>query len=388
VAHLWGWQYHGKDTGYPAVAEVNPRVGGLEGLRKLLAEGPLHNCDITLSDNYDDAYRSSPAWDPAIIARRPDGELWRSRNWTGEDSYVIGLAKYMEGPGLERVRYTCQQYALRETIHVDVLSYFTIRNDWDPQKPASGIKNLFDGRYRVIDEFRKYGLDVSSEAMRYAAIGKISFFWHISPQKPCPFGGKSIPLQPMIYRKSAVWGEGGDHGSLLDRIMNTFFYNGCMHLILKEDTDWKDIADLYYLNLVPWFKIMNRNIDSFERRGDRTIIGLEGNSRIEQDWSAKTYSVIVDGIEISRDLATYCQLDRDRVAFYSQSERDLAAPLPAGWAAEQVAAIAISPSGAEIARLDAGDGLIRLHVPARQPILVFRDGPAAKKRLLQNAERN
>jgi hypothetical protein len=40
---------------------------------------------VTFSDNYDDAYKSSPAWDPKIMARRPDGQLWLSRNWTGED---------------------------------------------------------------------------------------------------------------------------------------------------------------------------------------------------------------------------------------------------------------------------------------------------------------
>ncbi|MGH9529276.1 MAG: hypothetical protein ACRD2S_05075, partial [Terriglobales bacterium] len=27
VVHLWGWQYRGKDTGYPAVAQVNKRLG-------------------------------------------------------------------------------------------------------------------------------------------------------------------------------------------------------------------------------------------------------------------------------------------------------------------------------------------------------------------------
>ena len=27
IVHLWGWQYRGKDTGYPAVQEVNQRIG-------------------------------------------------------------------------------------------------------------------------------------------------------------------------------------------------------------------------------------------------------------------------------------------------------------------------------------------------------------------------
>lgn len=382
VAHLWGWQYRGKDTGYPAVAEVNQRIGGLDGLRKLLAEGPKHGCRVTFSDNYDDAYRSSPAWDPAIIARRPDGELWLSRNWTGEDSHVIGLAKYMRGPGPERVRFTCEHYGLRETIHVDVLSYFTVRNDWDRDCPASGVKNLFEGRYRVVDEFKKYGVDVSSEAMRYAAIGKISFFWHIASHRPCPFDGKPIPLQPMIYRKSAIWGEGGSGGALVDRIMNTLFYNGCMHLILRHDIDRKDVTDLYYLDMVPWFKVMNRNIESFHREGDRTVIGLEGDSRIEQDWVTKSYTVTVDGIEISRDLATFCQLDTECIAFYAHTDRELSSPLPRDWKASELAAMALSSDTAEPFAFDLADDRIRVKVPARQPILVFRDAATSRKRTL------
>jgi hypothetical protein len=382
LAHLWGWQYHGKDTGYPAVAEVNERVGGLEALRKLLAEGPTYGCRVTFSDNYDDAYKSSPAWDAKIVARRPDGELWLSRNWTGENSYIIGLAKYMAGPGPERVRYTCQHYGLRETIHVDVLSYFTVRNDWDPDHSASGIKNLFEGRYKVVDEFKKYGIDVSSEAMRYAAIGKISFFWHIASHKSCPFGGQPIPLQPMIYRKSAIWGEGGGNGTLIDRVMNTLFYNGCMHLILRNDIERKDVTDLYYLDLVPWFKIMSRNIESFQREGDRTVIGLEGNSRIEQDWAAKTYSVIVEGVEIARDLATFCRLGKDRVAFYAQTERELSVPLPKDWRPADAVAIALSTDTSEPLAFDVADGHIRVRVPAQRPVMVFQDGAAARKRIL------
>jgi hypothetical protein len=381
IAHLWGWQYRGKDTGYPAVAEVNQRVGGPEKLKHLLEEGPKHGCRVTFSDNYDDAYRISPAWDPAIIARRPDGELWLSRNWTGEDSYIVGLAKYMAGPGPERVRYTCVHYGLRETIHVDVVSYFTVRNDWDPSHPASGIKNLFEGRYKVLEEFKKHGVDVSSEAMRYAAIGKISFFWHIASHKQCPFGGKPIPLQPMIYRKSALWGEGGNNGPLIDRIMNTLFYNGCMHLILRNDIDRKDFSDLYYLNLLPWHNVNRRNIESFQRDGEKTIIGLEGNSKIELDWAAKTYSVVVDGIEIARDLATFCQLDSDRIAFYAQTQRELSAPLPKGWKATEISALALSPEKAEPFAVRVADGRIRVSIPERQPVIVYKTHAKAEKSL-------
>src|SRR4029077_1347740 len=199
-------QYRGKDTGYPAVREVNQRIGGYDAMMNLMQKANAYTCIATRSYNYDDAYRSSPAWDPKIIARRPDGELWESRNWTGENSYIIGLAKYMAGPGMERIRYTCERYKLPKTTHVDVLSYFSIRNDWDHEHPASGIKNLQEGRYKVLDEFKKCGLDIVSEQLRYAFIGKNSVNDNGPTGGPSPFGGDVIPLAATIYRRSAIWG--------------------------------------------------------------------------------------------------------------------------------------------------------------------------------------
>lgn len=90
VVHLWGWQFKGKDTGYPAVNAVNERIGGYDGMMRLMEQGGALNATVTLSDNYDDAYRSSPEWDDAIIAQRPDGQLWKSRSWTGESRTFWG----------------------------------------------------------------------------------------------------------------------------------------------------------------------------------------------------------------------------------------------------------------------------------------------------------
>ncbi len=209
VVHLWGWQFHGKDTGYPAVNVVNERIGGYDGMMQLMKQGAALNATVTLSDNYDDAYRSSPAWNDALIARRPDGQLWKSRSWTGEEFYILGLAKYMDGAAPERIRYTCERYRLKHTTHVNVLSYYTIRNDWDPRHPASGVRNLVDGRYKVLKDFAEQGVDVSSEALRYPMIGHISCYWYLTGPPPCPFGGTAIPLVPLVYGDSAIWGLSG-----------------------------------------------------------------------------------------------------------------------------------------------------------------------------------
>ena len=380
IVHLWGWQYRGKDTGYPAVQEVNQRIGGYDGMMKLMEKAKAYNCIATLSDNYDDAYRSSPAWDEKIIARRPDGELWESRNWTGENSYIIGLAKYMDGPGMERVRYTCERYKLPKTTHVDVLSYFSIRNDWDPEHPASGIKNLRDGRYKILHEFAKRGVDVSSEALRYAFIGKISSFWYMTGPGTCPFGGTAIPLLATIYRKSAVWGQSGRTTTVAERIMKTLFYNGCSHAIVRADMNLNDALDTFYLIMVPWFQLHARHIESFRREGERTVIGVEDNAVIDIDWNAKAYTASLDGSPICSEAGTFCPLDNDRIAFYSLTAQELTANLPRGWQASEVRASKLSANGAEEFQISVDGSRVKARVEARIPVIAYRNDAVRRQR--------
>jgi hypothetical protein len=349
-------------------------------MMRLMQNAKQYNCIATLSDNYDDAYRSSPAWDEKIIARRPDGQLWESRNWTGENSYIIGLAKYMAGPGMERVRYTCERYRLPKTTHVDVLSYFSIRNDWDPEHPASGIKNLREGRYKVLEEFAKRGVDVSSEALRYAFIGKISDFWYMTGPGTCPFGGDPIPLLPAIYRKSAVWGQSGKTTGPADRVMKTLFYNGCAHAIVRADMNLDDALDTFYLVMVPWFQLHARNIESFRREGTRATIGLEANATIEVDWAAKTYSASLNGTPIVGMESTFCLLDQDRIAFYSIAAKELSTPLPAAWQPDQIRAAKMTVNGPQDIQASTAGGQIRVAVEARQPVIVYRTEEAKQRR--------
>lgn len=371
VAHLWGWQYKGKDSGYPAIDEVNQRIGGYDGLMKLMSAGREHNCNVTFSDNYDDAYRSSPAWDDKLIARRPDQELWKSRNWTGEDSYILGMAKYVKAAGLERVDRTCEKYQLRETTHVDVLSYYAIRNDWDEVNPASGYKNLVEGRYKILEQFAKHGVDVSSEAVRYPFIGKISFFWTMTNPQPCPFDGKPIPMLPTIYRQSGVWGF-GPRGELIDRLLNVFFYNAAPHVMFHAGTDRREITDLFYFAMAPWFRIHKRKVEGFRRDGDRTLIELEENARIDVDWKAKTYAVFADGAQIASTFATFCPMGDDRIAFYAQQAGELSATLPPGWAPKNIAAFALSADRNERIKHRVENGKVIVQVAARHPVLVYR----------------
>jgi hypothetical protein len=371
LVHLWGWQFRGKDTGYPAVNVVDERIGGYDGMMRLMDRARPLNATVSLSDNYDDAYRSSPAWNEDMIARKPDGELWKSREWTGEESYIQGLAKYMEGPGPERVRYTCERYKLPGTLHVDVLSYFAIRNDWDPKHPASGIRNLYAGRYRVLEEFKKHGVDVTSEGLRYPWIGKISMCWYAGGPTPCPFGGQPVPMLSMIYRKSAVWGRAGNSGDLPLLLM--MFYGEAQHSIFNGDAPVERMLDSFYLAMVPWFRLHLLAIEGFERRENRTITTLEGTgNHVDIDWEKKSYSVTLDGAEVARDSSTFCPLGKDRIALYSIADGPLTATLPPGWNTKEIAAKTLFADRSEPAKFDLEGRRVTVQMQARRPAILYK----------------
>ncbi|MBV9084454.1 MAG: hypothetical protein JOZ62_17400 [Acidobacteriaceae bacterium] len=376
--YLWGWQFRGKDTGYPAVNEVNARAGGYAALIKLITDSRAVNANVSFSDNYDDAYKSSPAWDPKYIARQPDGRLWESRNWTGETSYILGLAKYMAGPGTERVHYTCKEYPVRDTYLIDVLSYYPIRNDWDPEHPASGIKNLTEGRYKVLDEFKKCGLDIVSEQLRYAFVGKNSVNDNGPTGGASPFGGEPIPLAATIYRHSAIWGLSGQAWRNAPEIYS-LFYNG--HEFFGGPETPEHLAAFYYGMMIPWYQVHYREVESYQREGNRTRIGLADNSSIDIDWKSGRYTVVVNGTEIAKDGDTFCPVGLDRIAFYSKNGGRLSARLPAAWNTKAIAALALFPDHAEEVPVATSGGMLAVAADAGRPIMVFRDGPAARKKM-------
>jgi hypothetical protein len=389
IARIWGWQYHGKDTGYPAVDKVNERLGTYEELIQLKQTVKACNAIIALSDNYDDAYKSSPEWNPAFVAKRPDQELWVSRNWTGEISYVLGLAKYMEGAGAKRARLTCERYHIDTVAHIDVLTYYSIRDDWDATKPASGVKNLVRGRYRVLDIFKEYGVDVSSELIRYAFIGKVSSYHYGVAGGSCPFGGDPIPLQAALYRKSAIWGQGSDPEEIAHNVASEVFYNGHGYLSFSEDPPFNvpvdRMAELYYLSHLPWRELHDLNLETFEHRGDVTVMGFENGAVAELDLKTNEYVIRVNNREIARSGSTFCPIDDERIAFYSVKDCRLSARVPESWDEEKVAAIALAVYAGDRGEIavQCNNHIATLHVPARQPVILYRYGAEAKARLLE-----
>lgn len=370
IVHMWGWQFKGKDTGYPAVTEVDERLGGYDGMMRLMESAKKYNATVTLSDNYDDGYRSSPAWNEEIVARRPDGELYNSRSWTGEKSYILGLAKYVRHGALDRVAYTCKQYKLPGTTHIDVLTYYAVRNDWDRKNPASGYINLVDGKYRVLDAFHQHGIDVSSEAPRYPFMGKVSFFWQGCGIRPCPMGGRAIPMFPAVYRQVAVWGDGMRRGEAHPGAQQVF-YGGGPRFMTRFDEDRLNVAETFYLQALPWILLHRRNILSFKEDGTESHIEIEGGE-IRVSLETGEYSVVIGEREVATPTWVACPLGDDRLVFYSVAARTFRIPMPAGWNAQSLKAHSPTKTGMQPAEISHANGEMIVAVAPRRPVIVSR----------------
>jgi hypothetical protein len=369
VAYISGWVYDGQDTGYPSEDVVNRSLGSYEELMQLMAESRRLNANVSVNVNYDDAYKSSPQFDPAFIAREPDGAIWKSRAWDGEDSYVVGMAKYVRGGwARQRIEATMARYKLRSAMLIDAFSWFAIRNDWDRAHPASGYTNLVDGKWEILDEFRRRGVNVTSEQFRYPMLGKLALSVNGPEPRECPFGGEQVPLTAVIYRKAAVFGDSGDG---VFRPQLNLFWNSRPGVWYEHKTDRKAMTDFYYLIVLPYNKVHLLDVETYAAGGTMREIGLERDSKIVMDAAGASYKVVCNGATIAVDESTTCPVDESRIAFYSRAGGRLSYPVPPAWRASEMTARALTIDGRKAFPVRAENGQIVVDCPAQMPVMVY-----------------
>ncbi len=370
-----GWVYDGQDTGFPSEDKINESLGNYEELRALIDGSEPLNANVTVNVNYDDAYKSSPIFSEAFIARRPDEALWKSRAWDGEDSYIVGMAKFVEGGWADRrINYTVDRYKIKHSILIDAMSWYAIRNDWDVKHPASGYKNLVDGKYRIIEQFKERGIAVTSEQFRYPFAGKLAESMDGPGVSQCPFGGEAVPLVATVFRGAAIWGTNGE--TLLDPGQQ-LFWNTRSGLWFQADTDRTRITDFYYLVVLPFSKLHALSVERYESEGAVRRVFLERRSSVSLNTETGSYTAELDGLIISRDHAVMCPIDEHRVAFYARTAQKLTHPLPAGWNAADVRACVLTTQGRSVHKVEIAGGEMIVEVSPHQPVIVYAREDAA-----------
>jgi hypothetical protein len=377
AVYVSGWTEGGHDTGYPSITKLNEKMGGMPGFFQLKERAIQYNANISFDDNYDDQFNNEYTqghFDKKYIAINADGTLMQQRAWNGVDmSHITGMAKYMTdgGPGPERVRFTCQAYGLKQTELVDAVTWWSIRNDWDPESPASAVKNLRDGKFKLISEYEKYGVYIISELLRYPFVGKLALVvdgpdgggWN-------GFGGTQIPLQRLVYSKSIIYGPGGGDGVARDPRL-TLLHNSRRGPWIAENTPGDDITNYYYLNFLPWTKLHALDILSFQRDNQSVTMDLSNKSSVKIDYSTKdSFSAVYDGIQIMDGNSITCPIDNNRIAFYSKTEKTLTYPVPDLKNKALFKAKVLYEDRLENFPFKIDNGKIEITVPAGRPVIL------------------
>jgi hypothetical protein len=378
VNFISGWVYDGQDTGYPSEDKVNASLGTYDDLRALMRDAERWNANVSINVNWDDAYKSSPIFDPAFIARLPNDKLWASRAWDGEVAYIVGMAKFWQGGwGPRRMAYTLERYKIHDAMLIDAMTWFAIRNDWDRQHPASGYKNLVEGKFKIIEAARAGGVHVTSEQLRYPFIGRMALAMNGPTVSDCPFGGEPIPLAAMVYRRASIWGDDGIPNFAPG---SNLFWNNRPNNWYEAATPRGDIAAFYYLVTLPFTKLHGLDVTDYDLDGDVRRLSLQDRSQITLSRDGKAYSATWKGVKITENGAVFCPIDADRIAFYATEARVLRYPLPADWDAAVVTARALSLEGRAPFAVSIETGQITVAAPAGQPVIVYRNAAVAAAR--------
>jgi len=372
LAYLVGFQHQGHDTGYPDVFTENETAGGRQALLDLMAQAATLNATVSFHDNYDDAYESSPAWDPEDISRDREGGLLRGGVWNGEQAYWISMPVYARTKAPERIRRTLDRYPIKRTYHLDVLTASVFRVDYRLGDP-SGKDADRAARLAIVEEFRKHGIDVTSEGCGLRFLESISYFWHLPRPKEAVYAGDHpIPFGPFIAHGHV--GYGGSHPddgtSILDALLYGAFYSDD----LKDTTPLEEILDAYYLLYMPLNLLRDERMVDYAQDGTRKRVTYSEGSSVTVDFESLEHEVCVRGRAVLRDFVSFAPGTREGTYLLYRAERGGTPswPLPAEWkGVTKLTAVALTPGGdGESHEVEVTDGEVTFDLPSAVPFRV------------------
>ncbi|MDY3928052.1 MAG: DUF5696 domain-containing protein [Clostridia bacterium] len=323
VVYIVGWQKGGHDHCYPEPFELNDAISSGDELQKVINEARDYNTYVSLHDNFEDAYLNCIS-DESLIAMDAYGEKYRGWLWSGGLSYIISLKKYFEtGTMQKRVKWIVDTIGIKDTYHIDVTTSEMRRYDFSPEISCAADESL-EYKFKIFEEFNKYGIDVTSETVCYPFIGRTGHGWSTRYNKSTTLykNEEKIPLTPMLYHGIIPCGcFGYDKKSLLYGFM--IGAKSCWGDVVQLDDE--KIKSHYILN-VPMLLIENMKITEYKKDGDWTIVIYEDGSMVRVNFSREEYEVIYKGKTIAKNWVTFAPGETDDVIYlYSLEDTEYSA---------------------------------------------------------------
>jgi hypothetical protein len=208
---IGGWTEGGYDCRHPDDMPANSECGGDQALADAIGRIQQLGFVACLHDNYQDMYKDSKSWDPALIQKHKDGSLAAGGRWLGGRAYLVCATKQVELamrpqnlPAI-RERFAPHSYFIDTTYAVGPQECF------DPRHPL-GRNDDIEWKIGLSDAARKtFGL-FGSECGREWALPHSDFFEGLvgvagrsfHNLKPETLGASVIPFWEMVYHDCQV----------------------------------------------------------------------------------------------------------------------------------------------------------------------------------------
>ncbi len=301
-----------------------------------------YNTTLGFHDNYTDYYPGMPGYDPNLRVIQVDGTPQPAWTFSGYP-YVFSIDPYDYAikEGIHRVRNTLQRYPIKESHHIDVLS-LKFPKDYSQNSPSSRERNR-RGVQLIINEFDKFGVDVTSEGLTgpYVESGMGWFLYYPRQfSSSLPFGNEQfIPLLSFIYHGKTLYGSWD--GFYFDNLPPTqaAIYAILEPLLLGASSGahitWSSAYDFeidkFYLIDLPWMALNQRFMEDYQEQGSRRRITYDEDTFVEVDYEQNTYTVQVDGRIIAQNYTTCFPKSENRFLIFSRDAKEISVKLPQTW---------------------------------------------------------
>jgi len=329
--------------------DIDPQWASLDELKYVFETAEKSfNTFLGFHDNYIDYYPNTPDYDPALRIVYHDGTFYPGFPLPGyPEAYAADPYEYAMQIGLERVRRTLSLYPIKESHHIDAFTFVPPR-DFSLETPSNREKNR-RGVKLIIDEFNKYGVNVTGEGLTGFFVGPGIGWFLRTPrivEDDLPWSGTEvIPLLEFIYHGKTLYGlqdvgeydgwrppEQVDIYAFLEPLLLGASSGAHITWIAPDDLE----IDKFYLIDLPWMALNQRFMEDYIVDGSYRKITYDDDTFVEIDYESKTYTVQVDGRVIGRNYTTFFPKNENTFLIFSREAKTISESLPDEWAQDMI----------------------------------------------------
>lgn len=366
--------------------DFDPQWATLDDLKQVFETAEKRfNTFLSFNDVYLDYYAGTPGYDPALRIVNPDGAVrigWPLPQYP--EAYRADPYEHAVQLGLDRVKRTLSRYPIKKSHHIDAFHFFPDK-DHSLERSSSREKNR-RGLKLIINEFNKYGVDVTAEGLTGLFVGPGTGWFLDTPrifEDNLPWSEKEIiPLIEFIYHGKTLYGLYQDiyYSSLPPELVQIYAFleplllgaSSAAHITHTAPDDLE--LDKFYLIDLPWMALNQRFMQDYMASGDHRKITYGPNTFVEINYKTNTYTVKVDGKIIAQNYMTFFPKNSLTFLIYSRNAKTVSHTLPKVWTKENASLVKLTETGVNVPVLfEIVNNRIKFNAQANTPYKLTRN---------------